>query len=275
MPKKPCSGCGQLLAVGSNSRPEPLCRECRQSRRELNPRLFVCVGCGETFTPKDRRQSRPHKYCSHACFLESNLSTLLGSARRTRAVPTAWTARTKRRYRERVTPGLTARQLRDLRDHYVVTGTECFYCLSPATTVDHVVPLSRGGTNYEGNLVPCCKPCNSSKCALLLSEWRFERPHGGTVTWREWMDVVPEIMPRPVKVEPERFRGEASRCVCCYAYFSPILRHRNPAHCGAVECRKEYDRRSVRDRYRMGHGIPTSIDWPTKQWIRANMSVAA
>lgn len=36
---------------------------------------------------------------------------------------------------------------------------------------DHVIPLSRGGTNDEGNLVCACLPCNSSKNDRLLSEW--------------------------------------------------------------------------------------------------------
>jgi 5-methylcytosine-specific restriction endonuclease McrA len=39
-------------------------------------------------------------------------------------------------------------------------------------TIDHIVPLARGGTNYEGNLTPACRPCNSSKGTLLLVEWR-------------------------------------------------------------------------------------------------------
>lgn len=46
----------------------------------------------------------------------------------------------------------------------------CSYCnqkLNPFTefTVDHVVPVSRGGTHELGNLVPCCRSCNSSKSA--------------------------------------------------------------------------------------------------------------
>jgi 5-methylcytosine-specific restriction endonuclease McrA len=43
----------------------------------------------------------------------------------------------------------------------------CFYCLRRFTTggrvLDHVVPLSRGGTNSYRNLVSCCGECNSLK----------------------------------------------------------------------------------------------------------------
>jgi 5-methylcytosine-specific restriction endonuclease McrA len=47
----------------------------------------------------------------------------------------------------------------------------CVYCDAPATTADHVRPLTQGGHEAEYNLVPACKPCNSSKGARLLSEW--------------------------------------------------------------------------------------------------------
>lgn len=47
----------------------------------------------------------------------------------------------------------------------------CSYCGGPGGTVDHVVPLNRGGRHAEGNLVPACKSCNSSKRDKLLIEW--------------------------------------------------------------------------------------------------------
>lgn len=43
----------------------------------------------------------------------------------------------------------------------------CHYCerkFSPAElTMDHVVPLARGGSSTQGNIVPACKDCNRDK----------------------------------------------------------------------------------------------------------------
>ena len=51
----------------------------------------------------------------------------------------------------------------------------CYYCgsLTPAIdlTMDHIVPLSRGGKTTKGNVVPACKSCNSKKKNQLLMEW--------------------------------------------------------------------------------------------------------
>jgi 5-methylcytosine-specific restriction endonuclease McrA len=46
-------------------------------------------------------------------------------------------------------------------------NAHCYYCQAaiPASevTMDHIVPLSRGGYSKKGNLVPCCKTCNTNK----------------------------------------------------------------------------------------------------------------
>jgi len=36
-------------------------------------------------------------------------------------------------------------------------------CTGTATTVDHIFPKSKGGTDHESNLVAACRPCNSGK----------------------------------------------------------------------------------------------------------------
>ena len=37
-------------------------------------------------------------------------------------------------------------------------------------TMDHVVPLARGGRSAKGNVVPSCKPCNTAKKLLTPAE---------------------------------------------------------------------------------------------------------
>ena len=52
----------------------------------------------------------------------------------------------------------------------------CGYCggLGGDLECDHVIPLSKGGTNEVGNLVTACKSCNREKRAKLLHEWKIE-----------------------------------------------------------------------------------------------------
>lgn len=38
-------------------------------------------------------------------------------------------------------------------------------------TLDHIVPIVRGGKSNRGNVVPACKECNSKKKYLLPIEW--------------------------------------------------------------------------------------------------------
>lgn len=51
----------------------------------------------------------------------------------------------------------------------------CHYCgkkFKPSElTMDHVVPLIRGGRTTKSNVVPVCKECNSKKKYLLPIEW--------------------------------------------------------------------------------------------------------
>ncbi len=51
----------------------------------------------------------------------------------------------------------------------------CYYCKKQfkpkELTMDHKIPLSRGGLSTKENLVPCCKECNNKKKYLLTVEW--------------------------------------------------------------------------------------------------------
>lgn len=51
----------------------------------------------------------------------------------------------------------------------------CHYCGGQVgrkeLTLDHLVPLVRGGKSTKGNCVPACKECNNRKQHLLPVEW--------------------------------------------------------------------------------------------------------
>ncbi len=51
----------------------------------------------------------------------------------------------------------------------------CHYCKNTfepkELTMDHVIPIARGGKSEKFNLVPCCKTCNTQKKQMLPSEW--------------------------------------------------------------------------------------------------------
>ncbi len=57
----------------------------------------------------------------------------------------------------------------------------CAYCLQPHASfdVDHVLPISREGSNALDNLVMACKSCNSSKGARTPLEFVFGLPKLG------------------------------------------------------------------------------------------------
>lgn len=60
----------------------------------------------------------------------------------------------------------------------------CHYCgerFKPAQlTMDHLIPISRGGRSIKANVVPCCKECNTRKHSMLPMEWEeFLHRNGG------------------------------------------------------------------------------------------------
>ena len=55
----------------------------------------------------------------------------------------------------------------------------CYYCdrITPPDklTMDHIVPIAKGGRSTKGNVVTACKRCNSNKRQMLPIEWEKYR----------------------------------------------------------------------------------------------------
>jgi 5-methylcytosine-specific restriction endonuclease McrA len=88
-------------------------------------------------------------------------------------------------------------------------GQICVYCGGSATSIDHVVPRSRGGTHTWDNVVAACRRCNHTKADRSLAEMGWVLPHpprtpsgaawrllgARTVDprWREWLGVPESV----------------------------------------------------------------------------------
>jgi len=66
---------------------------------------------------------------------------------------------------------------------------KCYYCgreVPPQEiTMDHIVPIIRGGKSTKNNTVPACKECNNRKKHSLPIEWAeyLERLKREKVDW--------------------------------------------------------------------------------------------
>ena len=88
-------------------------------------------------------------------------------------------------------------------------GQTCVYCGGSATSIDHVVPRSRGGTHTWDNVVAACRRCNHTKADRSLAELGWSLPHPPRTPtgaawrllghrtvdprWREWLGMPESV----------------------------------------------------------------------------------
>lgn len=232
-PKVPCADCGKpvwsTLPVGS-----AVCHPCRRlNPRRANPKSG-CIDCG---TPAYGERCRSCRDINQR-------------------VRSSVDPRVRRGRREIAAPGLNSTARRALLASWIRLGRSCFYCSAPATSLDHVIPLVRGGTNYEGNLVPCCLRCNSSKAARLLVEWRNGRsPARATPTLR--------VINTQIRATPRGKKIKVCGCPICGSLFRAT--RVTQRMCGQ-ECVREWRKRAVREKYRAEQGLKPTWDRPTRGW---------
>jgi len=96
---------------------------------------------------------------------------LLHSERRVVAVPTVVRLTRYVRVPYRLSVPLTRRAV------FARDGGRCVYCSAPATSLDHVVPKSRGGQHSWDNVVSACGRCNHAKADRAIADlgWRLRR----------------------------------------------------------------------------------------------------
>ena len=68
----------------------------------------------------------------------------------------------------------------------------CAYCSisSASLTIDHFLPLSFGGSDCLGNLVPACFSCNASKQTQDPKAWFEMQPFYAKSRWKKILNVL-------------------------------------------------------------------------------------
>jgi hypothetical protein len=197
---KTCSRCKQekLIAEFSKDSTQPtgLNYQCKSCRKEINKKSYnktktttdthqICTKCLDTKTIEDfYKDPRSRNGYMRKCKNCHNKICSANNKKRpeaTKAAAAKWrknnpdkikilNSATKSRRRK------SERKLFSRKDWlYILRQYRscCAYCGGAGDlTMDHVVPLIRGGRHSVGNIVPACRSCNSSKNRKFIVEWR-------------------------------------------------------------------------------------------------------
>lgn len=94
--------------------------------------------------------------------------TLVQFEKKCRCQETRWKSKNGRLLKTRVSQGEKRRRILQKRD-----GPGCQACgTHEELTIDHKLPLSRGGGGGMSNTWVLCKPCNNEKGDRTVAEWR-------------------------------------------------------------------------------------------------------
>lgn len=165
---KVCEKCGKtwshLISQGTGRFCSVI---CYKTQRQVPNK--TCEICKSIFRPKNVEKA--NRFCGFKCYwqslrLDPEEKRLRANARvrRYRKERKGWAAECKqrRRAREVDAPGhFTAGEWLELQEKQKNLCAGCF--LPKKLTVDHIVPLSKGGSNYIGNIQGLCLSCNSRK----------------------------------------------------------------------------------------------------------------
>ena len=151
-PYKAYSVCSKVKS-GLNAR----CKTCEKLRHKKDYQRF------KEHNLNRERQVRIDRYESR---LEIERKSRAKNKEKNRPAKNA-----RQRIRNKVIQGGTYLILeKELRRIY---NSPCFQCGSNTDqSLDHIIPISRGGSHSIGNVMTLCLPCNKSKRAKLLVEWR-------------------------------------------------------------------------------------------------------
>lgn len=168
-----CTRCGEVKPLDAFAK-----------GRSTHGTHYYCRACMSGYQKELYRQNRDQEIARSAKWNKENASAVAAARRRQRAArrehfreyQKKWRAgnrdssraldankRAKRRAKKAGSVGVTAKQWRDIKEK---CGHRCVYCgQRTILTMDHVIPLSKGGLHEPANILPACRACNSRKGA--------------------------------------------------------------------------------------------------------------
>lgn len=180
---KTCSKCGQLLPIAqfSNGGKRAWCRGCvaayDRMRRAAKAEVLRAKARAYYLAHREERieaarqwaEANPVKRAAIVRkYYEANRDAVIAASCKAGKEHPERGAAVVRNRRARLRGSLGRHTAEDIRQQYARQNGRCFYCgakVGKKYHVDHVIPVSKGGSNGPENLVIACRPCNDSKGA--------------------------------------------------------------------------------------------------------------
>lgn len=193
MNDRTCSGCSSDLS-GAHPRRKFCSNACRRwvanGHSELRQVASHCVHCQRPMPPDKLATAT---YCTRTCKLAASQIRRTADGRERQRNVARYPAEREKRIayatdyfrRNPHVAQATKRNRRSSAAQGKVSPVDwlalcrrfehrCAYCgAKEPLTMDHVVPLVRGGTNFIGNILPACRTCNCRKQGRFIMEWRM------------------------------------------------------------------------------------------------------
>lgn len=189
VPAKACSACFSVASTemfypdkskpgGRGARCIPCAREGSNTWRSANQERVKENARTWANSNRDRKRTTDKRWIAENLERrrEANRTWARENAEHLRENTRQWTLRNpdlahQKAARRRARVANVPHQPYDRAELFARWNHKCCYCDSPATDVEHILPISKGGADALHNLTIACQPCNSSKGAKTLAEW--------------------------------------------------------------------------------------------------------
>jgi 5-methylcytosine-specific restriction endonuclease McrA len=180
---KACRGCGRVLPIDSFARKlkgrAGRCKDCLREwaaayREQYSDRVNANARAGYAADPTRKKTSKAAYYDRH----RTDIRERRRGQYRENPHP-AKAAASQRRQRVRNAMDAQDRAM-SIAYRAAIANDPCTYCgaRTDAMQVEHLYPLSKGGTDHWWNLAMACWPCNSAKYDRCATWYRL-RAGGG------------------------------------------------------------------------------------------------